>query len=84
VEPRKHAASLADFTSASHFAINVLAADQHHLSRQFSTRSWTSLAVWTAVKALPACQHERRHRPLPVPQRQAVRRRRPPDFIKQV
>jgi flavin reductase (DIM6/NTAB) family NADH-FMN oxidoreductase RutF len=33
----KQAASLADFTSASHFAINVLAADQHHLSRQFST-----------------------------------------------
>lgn len=33
----KQATSLADFTSASHFAINVLAADQHHLSRQFST-----------------------------------------------
>ncbi|MCY1314210.1 FMN reductase (NADH) NtaB [compost metagenome] len=28
---------MADFTGASHFAINVLAAPQHHLSRQFST-----------------------------------------------
>jgi flavin reductase (DIM6/NTAB) family NADH-FMN oxidoreductase RutF len=28
---------LADFTEATHFAINVLAARQHHLSRQFAT-----------------------------------------------
>lgn len=33
----KEAPSLADFTGASHFSINVLAANQHHLSRQFST-----------------------------------------------
>src|SRR5712692_8710820 len=33
----RQAPSFADFTSASHFAINVLAANQHHLSRQFST-----------------------------------------------
>ena len=33
----RQAASVADFTGASHFAINVLAAHQHHLSRQFST-----------------------------------------------
>jgi flavin reductase (DIM6/NTAB) family NADH-FMN oxidoreductase RutF len=33
----RHSASLADFANASHFAINVLAANQHHLSRQFST-----------------------------------------------
>ena len=33
----KEAPSLADFTGGSHFAINVLAASQHHLSRQFST-----------------------------------------------
>ncbi len=33
----RQAPSLADFTGASHFAINVLAANQHHLSRQFST-----------------------------------------------
>ena len=33
----RQAPSVADFTGASHFAINVLAANQHHLSRQFST-----------------------------------------------
>jgi len=33
----RQAPSFADFTSASHFAINVLESGQHHLSRQFST-----------------------------------------------
>jgi flavin reductase (DIM6/NTAB) family NADH-FMN oxidoreductase RutF len=33
----RQAASFADFAEASHFAVNVLAANQHHLSRQFST-----------------------------------------------
>jgi flavin reductase (DIM6/NTAB) family NADH-FMN oxidoreductase RutF len=33
----RQSSTLADFTGASHFAINVLAADQHHLSRRFST-----------------------------------------------
>ncbi len=33
----RSAPSFADFSEASHFAINVLAANQHHLSRQFST-----------------------------------------------
>jgi len=33
----KNAASFADFMSATHFAVNVLEAKQHHLSRQFST-----------------------------------------------
>jgi flavin reductase (DIM6/NTAB) family NADH-FMN oxidoreductase RutF len=33
----RQAPSVVDFTGASHFAINVLAAHQHHLSRQFST-----------------------------------------------
>lgn len=33
----KDSPSLVDFMGASHFAINVLAANQHHLSRQFST-----------------------------------------------
>jgi flavin reductase (DIM6/NTAB) family NADH-FMN oxidoreductase RutF len=33
----RQAPSFADFSEASHFAINVLAANQHHLSRQFST-----------------------------------------------
>lgn len=31
------APSFQDFTTAGHFAVNILAADQHHLSRQFST-----------------------------------------------
>ena len=35
--PGKGAPSLPDFTAASHFAVNVLAANQHHLSRQFAT-----------------------------------------------
>src|SRR5713101_429144 len=33
----RQAASFGDFAEASHFAVNVLAANQHHLSRQFST-----------------------------------------------
>jgi flavin reductase (DIM6/NTAB) family NADH-FMN oxidoreductase RutF len=33
----REASSIAEFTAASHFAINVLAARQHHLSRQFAT-----------------------------------------------
>ena len=33
----KHSPSYPDFAGATHFAINVLAADQHHLSRKFST-----------------------------------------------
>ncbi len=33
----RQAPSFTDFTHATHFAINVLAANQHHISRQFST-----------------------------------------------
>jgi flavin reductase (DIM6/NTAB) family NADH-FMN oxidoreductase RutF len=33
----RQAPSFADFTSCAHFAVNVLEAKQHHLSRQFST-----------------------------------------------
>ena len=33
----RQAASFADFGSITHFAVNVLEAKQHHLSRQFST-----------------------------------------------
>jgi flavin reductase (DIM6/NTAB) family NADH-FMN oxidoreductase RutF len=33
----RDAPSFADFMGAGHFAVNVLAATQHHLSRQFST-----------------------------------------------
>ncbi|MBF6231480.1 flavin reductase [Nocardia farcinica] len=35
--PAKKAPSLPDLIAASHFAVNVLAADQHELSRQFAT-----------------------------------------------
>ncbi|GGS10356.1 hypothetical protein GCM10010269_56860 [Streptomyces humidus] len=35
--PGKNQPSTPDFTSATHFAVNILAADQHHLSRQFAT-----------------------------------------------
>jgi flavin reductase (DIM6/NTAB) family NADH-FMN oxidoreductase RutF len=33
----RNAPSFADFAAASHFVVNVLASNQHHLSRQFST-----------------------------------------------
>lgn len=33
----RNAPSFPDFCDASHFAVNILAANQHHLSRQFST-----------------------------------------------
>ncbi len=35
--PASKAPSLPDLTGATHFAVNVLAANQHDLSRQFST-----------------------------------------------
>ncbi|SDX32191.1 NADH-FMN oxidoreductase RutF, flavin reductase (DIM6/NTAB) family [Arthrobacter sp. cf158] len=35
--PSKRAPSLGDFEDATHFAINILASDQHVLSRQFAT-----------------------------------------------
>jgi flavin reductase (DIM6/NTAB) family NADH-FMN oxidoreductase RutF len=37
--PSKRAPSLTDFEDSTHFAINVLASDQHVLSRQFATPS---------------------------------------------
>lgn len=37
--PGKHLLSLPAFESATHFAINVLASDQHELSRKFSSAS---------------------------------------------
>jgi flavin reductase (DIM6/NTAB) family NADH-FMN oxidoreductase RutF len=33
----RQAQSFSDFTTITHFAVNVLEAKQHHLSRQFST-----------------------------------------------
>lgn len=35
--PAKKAPSLPDLTASTHFAVNILASDQHHLSRQFAT-----------------------------------------------
>jgi flavin reductase (DIM6/NTAB) family NADH-FMN oxidoreductase RutF/2-polyprenyl-6-methoxyphenol hydroxylase-like FAD-dependent oxidoreductase len=35
--PAKSASSTPSFTAASHFAVNILGADQHHLSRRFAT-----------------------------------------------
>jgi flavin reductase (DIM6/NTAB) family NADH-FMN oxidoreductase RutF len=35
--PAKSASSTPAFTAAKHFAVNVLGADQHHVSRQFAT-----------------------------------------------
>jgi flavin reductase (DIM6/NTAB) family NADH-FMN oxidoreductase RutF len=37
--PSKNSPSLPDYVAASHFAVNVLASHQHHLSRQFATPS---------------------------------------------
>ncbi|MFF1829002.1 flavin reductase [Paenarthrobacter sp. NPDC058040] len=42
--PSKRAPSLTDFEDASHFAINILASDQHVLSRQFATPSTDKFA----------------------------------------
>lgn len=33
----RHTGSFSDFTNVTHFAVNILEAKQHHLSRQFST-----------------------------------------------
>jgi flavin reductase (DIM6/NTAB) family NADH-FMN oxidoreductase RutF len=42
--PSKRAPSLADFGESTHFAINILASDQHVLSRQFATPSTDKFA----------------------------------------
>jgi flavin reductase (DIM6/NTAB) family NADH-FMN oxidoreductase RutF len=42
--PSKRAPSLADFEESTHFAINILASDQHVLSRQFATPSTDKFA----------------------------------------
>ncbi|MFE4197004.1 flavin reductase [Paenarthrobacter sp. NPDC056912] len=42
--PSKRAPSLGDFEDATHFAINILASDQHVLSRQFATPSTDKFA----------------------------------------
>ena len=51
----KHSPSYPDFASATHFAINVLAADQHHLSRQFSTPVPDKFAGVDCEEGLAGC-----------------------------
>jgi flavin reductase (DIM6/NTAB) family NADH-FMN oxidoreductase RutF len=51
----KHATAYSDFKQASHFAINVLAADQHHLSRQFSTPMAGRFAGVECLEAAGGC-----------------------------
>lgn len=57
--PGKNAPSTRDFMSASHFAINILAADQHHLSRQFATPAEDKFAgapVGEGVAGIPVLE----------------------------
>jgi flavin reductase (DIM6/NTAB) family NADH-FMN oxidoreductase RutF len=51
----KNATGYSDFKQASHFAINVLSADQHHLSRQFSTEMTDRFAGVECVEAAGGC-----------------------------
>lgn len=50
--PSKRAPSLADFEESTHFAINVLASDQHVLSRQFATPSEDKFAGAEVVEGI--------------------------------
>jgi len=69
----KGAPSLPEFLESGHFAVNVLAADQHHLSRQFSTPAPDKFAgvpvsegpggvpLLDGVLARFTCRHVRNH-----------------------
>lgn len=50
--PSKRAPSLVDFEESTHFAINVLASDQHVLSRQFATPSEDKFAGVEVVEGI--------------------------------
>ncbi|MDQ0634353.1 flavin reductase (DIM6/NTAB) family NADH-FMN oxidoreductase RutF [Arthrobacter pascens] len=50
--PSKRAPSLIDFEESTHFAINVLASDQHVLSRQFATPSEDKFAGAEVVEGI--------------------------------
>lgn len=53
---RRNAPSLAGFLDSGHFAVNVLAADQHHLSRHFAMRAenkFENLACDTGLGGCP-------------------------------
>lgn len=69
----KESTSMPEFIGCDHFAVNVLAADQHHLSRQFSTPSidrFDGVEVVDGVGGAPLiegaiarfmCRHVRHH-----------------------
>jgi flavin reductase (DIM6/NTAB) family NADH-FMN oxidoreductase RutF len=48
--PGKNAPSLPTFTEATHFAVNILGADQEHLCRQFSTPAADKFAALELVE----------------------------------
>lgn len=50
--PAKSAPSLPALRQSTHFAVNVLAADQHHLSRQFATPAPDKFAGVTTTEGL--------------------------------
>ena len=50
--PSKRAPSLGDFEEATHFAINILASDQHVLSRQFATPATDKFAGVETVEGI--------------------------------
>jgi flavin reductase (DIM6/NTAB) family NADH-FMN oxidoreductase RutF/2-polyprenyl-6-methoxyphenol hydroxylase-like FAD-dependent oxidoreductase len=50
----KSSPSLAAFEAADHFVVNVLASDQHHLSRQFATSGADKFDGVPLVRDLPA------------------------------
>ncbi len=57
--PGKHLRSLPAFLAASHFAINVLASDQHELSRQFAANNadkFAGVATRDGVAGVPVLE----------------------------
>ncbi|MGH9580295.1 MAG: styrene monooxygenase/indole monooxygenase family protein, partial [Terriglobales bacterium] len=51
----RNAASFQDFCRATHFAVNVLEAKQHHLSRQFSTPMQDKFAGVECAEGVAGC-----------------------------
>lgn len=44
------AASMPAFANGSHYAINVLAADQKALAERFASKGWTAGQAWTTAR----------------------------------
>jgi flavin reductase (DIM6/NTAB) family NADH-FMN oxidoreductase RutF len=51
----REATDFAEFSAATHFAINVLASNQHHLSRQFSATDADKFAGVESVEGPAGC-----------------------------